>query len=212
MVYNLFQPLAVKEIVGCDSRSMSGKVKQMLFRPSFCANCGEKIERAEWKIWTSRRFCPVCESEYKGQDLLPRVIVGLGILAGVFGFGSYLKSGSADSDMQAMRQPRKFAVQPAPAAQLTAANSASQQFGNTNTAVANQPDGQPPLSANKKLNGSQALPQLSKPKTEADEPMYYCGAATKKGTPCSRRVKGNIRCYQHVGMPAMASAGKLRVN
>jgi len=37
------------------------------------------------------------------------------------------------------------------------------------------------------------------------EPVYYCGAATKKGTPCSRRVKRpGERCWQHTGMPSMA--------
>ena len=44
------------------------------------------------------------------------------------------------------------------------------------------------------------------------EQGYYCGAETKKGTPCSRRVKGNVRCFQHQGMQAMAAAEKLRIN
>ena len=46
----------------------------------------------------------------------------------------------------------------------------------------------------------------------ADEAKYYCGAETKKGTPCSRKVKGNVRCYQHEGMPAMLPASKLRIS
>ena len=182
----------------------------MLFRPSFCANCGEKIERVEWRIWTSRRFCPVCESEFKGHDLIPRVVVGLGVLAGVFGFGSYLKSGSAASDSQALRQPRKVVEQTASAAQLSATNTAVPQQGNANSALT-KPDGQNSASQPRTLAGPQAPADLQKPKTETGEPMYYCGAATKKGTPCTRRVKGNIRCYQHVGMPAMLPAEKLRI-
>ena len=83
----------------------------MLFRPNFCANCGEKIERADWGIFTSRRFCPVCESEYKGQDLIPRAIVAVGVLIGVFGFGSYLKSGTATSNSLAVRQSAKIMEQ-----------------------------------------------------------------------------------------------------
>jgi hypothetical protein len=42
---------------------------------------------------------------------------------------------------------------------------------------------------------------------EAD--VYICGARTKKGTPCSRRVHGPVRCWQHKGMPAMLPQEKL---
>lgn len=34
----------------------------------------------------------------------------------------------------------------------------------------------------------------------AKKPAYYCGAPTKKGTACKRRVKGQgLRCWQHKG-------------
>ncbi|HEY2866891.1 MAG TPA: hypothetical protein VGJ02_07355 [Pyrinomonadaceae bacterium] len=43
------------------------------------------------------------------------------------------------------------------------------------------------------------------PKVTEVDAVYYCGAATKKGTPCTRRVKrAGERCWQHQGMPAMA--------
>ena len=42
--------------------------------------------------------------------------------------------------------------------------------------------------------------------------VYICGARTKKGTPCSRRVHGPMRCWQHKGLPAMLAAEKLRVS
>ena len=41
--------------------------------------------------------------------------------------------------------------------------------------------------------------------------VYICGARTKKGTPCSRRVHGEVRCWQHKGMPAMLPTDKLRI-
>ena len=44
-----------------------------------------------------------------------------------------------------------------------------------------------------------------------DEPVYICGARTKKGTPCSRRVHGPVRCWQHKGMAAMLPQEKLLV-
>lgn len=43
------------------------------------------------------------------------------------------------------------------------------------------------------------------------EDVYTCGARTKKGTPCSRRVHGPVRCWQHKGMPAMLAQEKLRI-
>jgi hypothetical protein len=43
------------------------------------------------------------------------------------------------------------------------------------------------------------------------EEAYLCGARTKKGTPCSRRVHGPVRCWQHKGMPAMLPQEKLRI-
>src|SRR3954468_3530522 len=86
----------------------------MFFRPTFCANCGERIERTDWGILTSRRFCPVCESEFKGQDLIPRVIVIAGLIIGVFGFGSYLRSGSSVDPMTARLAQRPLEAKPSP--------------------------------------------------------------------------------------------------
>ena len=35
---------------------------------------------------------------------------------------------------------------------------------------------------------------------DAEKPVYYCNAPTKKGTPCRRRVKAaGLRCYLHKG-------------
>ncbi|MEO6484534.1 MAG: hypothetical protein ABIO54_03400 [Pyrinomonadaceae bacterium] len=142
----------------------------------------------------------MCESEFKGHDLIPRVIVVGGALAGIVGFGSYLRSGT--SDTQTLRQPKKLVEQVAPAAQLTATNTVGIRVPNVSSANAVQPE---------QRNLSSA-PVTQKPKAEVEVPYYYCGAETKKGKPCSRRVKGNLRCYQHVGMPAMVSAEKLRIN
>jgi hypothetical protein len=47
--------------------------------------------------------------------------------------------------------------------------------------------------------------------TEAGEIVSICGARTKRGTPCSRRVRGTGRCWQHRGRAAMLPAAKLRV-
>jgi hypothetical protein len=171
----------------------------MLFRPKFCANCGEKIERADWGIFTSRRFCQVCESEFKGQDLIPRVIVVIGLLISVVGFGSYLKSGSVATNSLVARQPAKLVEQKPAETPAALPPVATERLP-------------PPAPMNLPQTSSvqRASKQASK-QVAADEPQYYCGAETKKGTPCSRRVKGNTRCFQHQGMPAMLPAEKLRI-
>jgi len=43
------------------------------------------------------------------------------------------------------------------------------------------------------------------------EQLYTCGARTKKGTPCSRRVHGPVRCWQHKGARPMLAQEKLLV-
>jgi hypothetical protein len=45
----------------------------------------------------------------------------------------------------------------------------------------------------------------------AIEEVYLCGARTKKGKPCSRRVHGPVRCWQHKGEKAMLPQEKLLV-
>ena len=54
------------------------------------------------------------------------------------------------------------------------------------------------------LNSNAPLPVI-------EETVYVCGARTKKGTPCSRRVHQPGRCWQHKGMTAMLPAEKLVV-
>ena len=70
----------------------------------------------------------------------------------------------------------------------------------------------------------QAVPPATKPQpaygpdgtagerpTDPEEVVYICGARTKKGTPCQRRVRGPGRCWQHRGKPAMLPPSKLIV-
>jgi hypothetical protein len=57
------------------------------------------------------------------------------------------------------------------------------------------------------LNGGQA----SRPSVNAaSQGVYYCGALTRKGTPCSRRVRKGERCWQHAGLPPMDSEATQR--
>lgn len=62
----------------------------MLYKPRFCCECGEKIEKTDWGLLDSRRFCAVCSSIHGLHDHIGRAIIGLGLLGVVFGIGSGL--------------------------------------------------------------------------------------------------------------------------
>ena|SRR6185436_19670063 len=69
-----------------------------------------------------------------------------------------------------------------------------------------------PLVIERLVNTPTAQGSLSAPATVTVDDVYICGARTKKGTPCSRRVHGPVRCWQHKGLPSMVPVDKLRVS
>src|SRR5947209_4034732 len=150
----------------------------MFFRPSFCANCGEKIERSDWGPFTSRRFCAVCEAELKAHDLIPRVVVGLCMLVGVLGIGSYLKNGNAETRVstlgpQPIERPATASPRDLPA-NVIAPTPVQQQAPPASNAIS---QAKAPLTA---------PPASVIPKNAPGDAVYMCGAMTKKGTPCTR--------------------------
>ena len=66
----------------------------------------------------------------------------------------------------------------------------------------------PPLVIQRSANVS-SQGDTSTPPSITVEQTYQCGARTKKGTPCSRRVHGPVRCWQHKGQKAMLPLEKL---
>ena len=165
----------------------------MLYKPKFCCNCGEKIQRAEWNLLTSRRFCEVCSAENKKHDLLPRITVGAGALAAVFGFGMLFGGNGSGAK---------------PATLLTTSSAPNAE---TPRRTRNEPVSQSStedLNREQNLSSSVPEPQMPPPQTadrrfaikteQPAAPAFYCGARTKKGTPCSRRVKVlGSHCWQH---------------
>ena len=63
----------------------------MFYKPKYCCNCSEKIERIQWKPWTSRRFCQLCETEYAPQEWIPRFIVAFGLIGVIVGLPGYFR-------------------------------------------------------------------------------------------------------------------------
>ncbi len=165
----------------------------MLFKPNFCCNCGEKIERTEWGALTSRRFCEVCAVENRRYEWLPRAIVGLGVLASVFSIGVWIG-------------------RPVPSSSLRLSTGQKDPFEKLEVSASTKPGiktEEHPTDqggANRIAASASELPAaVSLSNKAANEPIYYCGAMTKKGTPCTRRVKvKGARCWQHVGKPSAA--------
>lgn len=174
----------------------------VLYKPKFCCQCGEPIERVEWKLWTSRRFCGVCESVQKHYDLIPRAVLAVGIVAGLFGISGFMTRPSAEPARSVQLASAKPAAVTSNRAQDPAVNTLVQG----NKAPATLPSKTapevptPPLAKSLSPNSGQGQA----------EPVYFCGAATKKGTPCSRRVKTPGRCWQHLGQPSMLADPKVR--
>jgi hypothetical protein len=92
-------------------------------------------------------------------------------------------------------------LSPTPAGKQTAANTNAANV-NANVNAAN-------VNSEARVYGADGTEQ-ERP-TEASEIVSICGARTKRGTPCSRRVRGTGRCWQHRGKSAMLPAAKLIV-
>lgn len=176
----------------------------MLFRPTYCAKCGERIERTEWRLWTSRRFCQVCETEHKLQDILAQGVVAAGAICAVV-TGVSLISGS--------REPKKQLTSQSSAARPVALASAGNNAPQIPKPEPPAAPAEPASQAKQKIQAAdvQTTSSMSPVAAVRSESAYFCGAETRKGTPCSRRVKGNVRCWQHYGMQAMLPAKDLRL-
>jgi hypothetical protein len=165
----------------------------MLYRPNFCCNCGEKIERVEWKLFTSRKYCDLCQSELRYKDIgikaagVLGLLLSIAIVSNIFG-----PPATRQSQLAKAQTSRSLAEKVEPQSNFNTTPAQPKQ----SQSVAD-PSGKPTVA-----------PQVAdqKPSNRLPEPVYYCGAATKKGTPCSRRVKRpGERCWQHMGMPAMTA-------
>jgi hypothetical protein len=150
------------------------------YRPNFCSECGEKIIRLRWRVWTSRQFCNACARRFRKERWLSALLAIAILLCLGFITGRALKPERA-----------QLIIQRGAHAVTSAQNGLDHSSGASATKT--------------ELASGAANTQPVTP----DEDVYICGARTKKGTPCSRRVHGLVRCWQHKGMPAMLPPEKL---
>ncbi len=156
----------------------------MVYKPNFCAECGARIERTRWHWWMSRRFCPNCERPDRRGRIVRLLVACLSIFGLGFGLGRALRPAPPPLIVE-----RGAYINHAPAAAATPTSANAAQ-----PARAYGPDGTP----------------AERP-TDPNELVSMCGARTKKGAPCQRRVRGTGRCWQHLGKPAMLPPEKLVV-
>jgi len=151
-----------------------------MYKPNFCAECGTKLLRLRWHIWTSRRFCERCARHLRKARLTQVLLASLALLSVGYVVGR--------------------ARRPAPPPLIIERRSDSPLN-----------DGGVPTPRQATSESGVSLTEAKNASPAAVEVVYLCGARTKKGTPCSRRVHGPVRCWQHKGMPAMLPQEKLLV-
>ena len=163
-----------------------------MYKPNFCAECGGRVARLRWRVWTSRRFCDGCDRRFR-RGRVVRALVACAALVGA-GFAGG-RATRPPSSPPLLVVERSVPNSQAPAPQLSAAGGEAADASEASRARAAYG-----------ADGTEA----ERP-TDPAEIVSVCGARTQRGTPCSRRVRGTGRCWQHRGRPAMLPAAKLIV-
>ncbi|HEX8163383.1 MAG TPA: hypothetical protein VF538_16045 [Pyrinomonadaceae bacterium] len=165
-----------------------------MYKPNFCAECGERVLRERWRAWTSRRFCPACEKRFRRGWLAPAAACCALVCAG-FAFGRLMRPAPPPLTIERGALPLPSLLVRGGGPSSEGAPEGAQGRG-------------APVEATRSDLGAGAL----EAPTDPAEIVSVCGARTKKGTPCQRRVRGTGRCWQHRGMRAMLPPEKLIVH
>jgi hypothetical protein len=168
-----------------------------MYRPNFCAECGERIKRTRWRFRTSRRFCPDCEGRFRVARILVPVMTAAALLSIGLVLGRATRTQPPPLTVQRGELPKATATTPA--------------VKGSDAADAEDADAPADSSAPKPEPKYGPDGTATERPTEPAEIVSICGARTQKGTPCQRRVRGTGRCWQHRGMPAILPPEKLVV-
>ena len=170
-----------------------------LYRPNFCSECGAKILRLHWRLWSSRRFCDDCAPRLRKQRwttplVTVVVLLCIGMIAGRAGRPA---------------PPPLIIERPANSSLFNDDGDNDEESDSRSGHRENSP-GEGNSSNSDQGDSSDDQQDSSGSESSAVEEMAYtCGARTKKGAPCSRRVYGPVRCWQHKGKRAMLPLEKL---
>jgi hypothetical protein len=158
-------------------------------RANFCAACGAQLTRK--RGWASGRFCLDCAPRFRSTEL-GKPLAAIAVIAiAAFALGRYLRPAPPPLIIE------RRANSPLSDAPVTPGN--APKSGQMQSEVE-------PAAANESVSTQENQAGTA----SANDVVYICGARTKKGTPCHRRVNAaGERCYQHKGMPAMLPLDKL---
>lgn len=181
----------------------------MTYKPKYCCQCGDRIERTKWTPVTSTRFCQVCESDFALREWIPRVVFVVVSIFGIVGLFGYFQTTEKPLKITAARSVEQNAE-----AKRNFSNRSSNDQSIANAAIAAVPQNAANTGAamphRMAVSPEQTPPAKNRQnRSNPEESTYFCGAETKKGAPCSRRVKGGGRCWQHAGQPAILPPEKL---
>jgi hypothetical protein len=187
----------------------------MFYKPKYCSECASELSKCDESYWLISRFCEVCKPHFKAIEIFTKFGgIAFGAVATTFGVGVWLQKPVGQPLSPAKTEIASVAPAPKPVRKIEN----NQPISNVQPKVVEV--NQPVAVSSKQSVTLQTQPEFDKktqPKTAevsqsaAVEPVYMCGAKTKKGMPCSRKVKGNVRCWQHLGQEAMLSAKELRI-
>ena len=133
----------------------------------FCSECGERLRVKRPVILTFRSFCPRCSPRFRHIRLM---LIAIPFLFAAIGFaiGHYTSA----------REPFYFIGTPVDLNANRVARSAD-----TNNHFSSP--------------GSDTLPHPEQLVISSSAAEAICGARTKSGKPCQRKVKGGGYCWQH---------------
>ena len=152
-----------------------------MYEPNFCSECGAELTDERRSLWAGSQFCDSCGARFRRTRLVTPLLIGSFLLVGGYALGRYLRPPEPPLIIQ------RSALSTLSDAPLTIAAKTG--------APAQNSDGH-------QRTGDGSI-------IEAVD--YTCGARTKKGTPCLRRVHGPVRCWQHLGKPAILPQDSLMI-
>jgi hypothetical protein len=154
-----------------------------VYKPNFCSQCGTKLLRLRWHLWTSRRFCDACARRLRKERFLPWFCAAIALVSAGYCVGR-------------IRRPL-----PPPLTIVRRADSpltSPEDPGGIN------------IRSTATESGKGAQNVSTPPTITTEGEVYLCGARTKKGTPCSRRVHAPVRCWQHKGRSSIIPVVPIR--
>ena len=133
----------------------------------FCSECGERLKVKRASVLPFRSFCPTCSPRFSHTRLM---LIAVPVLFAAIGFaiGHYTSA----------REPFYFIGSPV---DLNANRAAPSAINNSDHSS----------------RGNATLTQSEHLVISPSAADTICGARTKSGKPCRRKVKGGGYCWQH---------------